>query len=79
MSPSCKDQKLAVHKGISESLGQKIDCIKDAWTGEPCGLFGVLPADPPRVQATPLQLEPPHLRTGDSRSTPHSQWWELKE
>ena len=47
MSPSCKDQKLAVQKGISESLGQKVDCIKGAWTGEPCGLFGVLPADPP--------------------------------
>ena len=47
MSPSCKDQKLAVQKGISESLGQNVDCIKGAWTGEPCGLFGVLPADPP--------------------------------
>ena len=47
MSPSCKDQKLAVQKGISESLGQKVDYIKGAWTGEPCGLFDVLPADPP--------------------------------
>lgn len=47
ISLSCKDQKLAVQKGISEPLGQKVDCIKGAWTGEPCGLFGVLPADPP--------------------------------
>lgn len=47
MSLLCKDQKLAVQKGISESFGQKVDYIKGADWRTLRPLMSPPPADPP--------------------------------